>query len=270
MPRDAVSSRHNPGFRAAVALRDARERRERRQLLLDGAREIGRALDAGHRPVEAWVAPEQLRSPEALALLPRLGASGARIVETSPELLSRLAYGEREDGIVAVIAEPATDLDALRLPRSPLLVVTVGIEKPGNVGAIVRSADGAGADAVIVADAVSDVWNPNAIRASLGTILSVPLAVCTSGEALDFLRAQGVAIVAARVDAMTEYHAADLGGAVAIVIGAESTGLDDTWRGGDITAVRIPMVGLADSLNASTTAAVLLFEARRQRAGRTD
>jgi TrmH family RNA methyltransferase len=116
-----------------------------------------------------------------------------------------------------------------------------------------------------VADAVSDVWNPNAIRASLGTILSLPVAVCSSGEALAFLRARGIAIITARLDAATDYDSVDLRGSVAIVIGAESSGLSAVWRGDDITAVRIPMLGRADSLNASATAAVLLYEARRQR-----
>jgi TrmH family RNA methyltransferase len=145
------------------------------------------------------------------------------------------------------------------------VAVVEGVEKPGNLGALLRSADGAGVDAVIVSDPVSDVWNPNAVRASLGTIFSLPLAVCDAAEAASFLRERGVGIVAARVDAAVDYDEVDLSGALAIVVGAEATGLTDAWSGPDVTAVRIPMLGLADSLNVSVSAAVLLYEARRQR-----
>ena len=260
-----VSSRHNPRYRAALALRDTQERRERGRLLVDGAREIGRALDARHSIVEAWVAPDRVRSDEARALLPRLGRSGTELIETTPVLLTRLAYGERDDGIVAVVTQPSTELGRLQLPDRSLVVVVDGIEKPGNLGAIVRSADGAGADAVMVADPVVDVWNANAIRASLGTVFSLPLAVCTAEGALAFLRGLGIGIVATRVDARTDYDSIDLTGPVAIVVGSEAAGLGDAWRAADVSAVRLPMLGLADSLNASTTAAILLYEARRQR-----
>ena len=145
------------------------------------------------------------------------------------------------------------------------MVVIEGIEKPGNLGAILRSADGAGADGIIVADPVVDVWNANVIRASLGTVFSLPLAVSTTAEAVTFLRGHGIGIVAARTDGTVEYDAADLRAGVAVVIGAEATGLSDAWRGDGVTSVRIPMLGLADSLNASATAAILLYEARRQR-----
>lgn len=233
-------------------------------MLVDGAREIGRALDAGVRPVEAWVVLDDLRE-TAQPLLPRLRAGGAAIVETSAELLARLAYGDRDEGVVVIFEEPPTDLERLELPEHPLVAVVEGVEKPGNLGALLRSADGAGADAVIVADSVIDAWNPNAIRASLGTIFSVPLAVASSADALTFLRQRQVAIVAAWVDAPIDYAEADLTGAVALVVGAETTGLSETWAGEGVTSVSMPMLGLADSLNVSASAAVLLYEARRQR-----
>lgn len=261
----AISSRQNPRYKAALALREARERRAHRRLLVDGVSEIGRALEAGVRAVEAWVAPDRLRSDTARALLPRLAGSGAEIVETTPELLARLAYGERDDGIVAVFLAPVTNLERLALPERPLVVVVEGVEKPGNLGALLRSADGAGADAVIVSDPVSDVWNPNAVRASLGTIFSLPLAVSGAAEAAAFLHDRGIAIVAARVDGATDYDKVDLAGPIAIVVGAETTGLSEVWSGRDVATVRIPMLGHADSLNVSVSAAVLLYEARRQR-----
>ncbi len=259
-----VSSRQNPRFKAALALRDPRERRARGQILVDGAREIGHALEAGVRLVEAWVATERVRSEVARALLPRLAAAGD-IVETTPELLARLAYGERDEGVVAVLEMPRTSLDRVMLPERPLIAVVEQVEKPGNLGALLRSADGAGVDAVIVADAVSDVWNPNAVRASLGTIFTLPLAVCTSIEALAFLRGNGIAILAARVGAESDYTAADLTAAVALVVGAETKGLSPAWSGEGVTPISIPMAGLADSLNVSASAAVLFYEARRQR-----
>jgi len=263
-----ISSRQNPRFRAALGLREARERREQGRLLVDGAREIGRALDAGVAAVEAWVAPERLRSDAARALLPRLAGSGAALVETTPDLLARLAYGERDDGIVAVFTLPATDLARIELPGQPLVVVVEGVEKPGNLGAVLRSADGAGADAVIVTGSVGDIWNPNSVRASLATIFSLPLATSSAADTAAFLRERNIAIVAARVDGTTDYDAADLSGPLAIVVGAETTGLSDAWSGPDVTSVRIPMLGLADSLNVSVSAAVLLYEARRQRRAR--
>ena len=142
------------------------------------------------------------------------------------------------------------------------------VEKPGNLGALLRSADGAGVDAVIVADAVSDIWNPNAIRASLGTIFSLPLAACSSAEALAFLRSNDIAILTARVGAELDYDQADLTGPVALVVGAETSGLTEAWAGEGVTPVSIPMLGLADSLNVSASAAVLFYEARRQRRAR--
>jgi len=262
-----VSSRQNPRFKAALALRDARERRARGHILVDGAREIGRALDAGVPLVEAWVATERVRTGAAAALLPRLAASGGEIIETTPEVLARLAYGERDEGIVAVLETPSTRLDRpeLELPERPLIAVVERVEKPGNLGALLRSADGAGVDVVIVADPVSDIWNPNAIRASLGTIFSLPLAAGTSAEALAFLREHGITILAARVGAEIDYDAADLTAPVALVVGAETMGLTEAWEGEGVTPVNIPMLGLADSLNVSASAAVLFYEARRQR-----
>ena len=259
-----VSSRQNPRFKAALALRDPRERRARRRILVDGAREIGRALDAGVPLVEAWVAPERVRSEAARALLPRL-AAGGEIIETTAELLARLAYGERDEGIVVVLEMPVTELDQLQLPARPLVAVVEGVEKPGNLGALLRSADGAGVDAVIVVDAVSDTWNPNAIRASLGTIFSLPLATCSAAEALEYLRGQRISILAARVEGATAYDAADLTLPLALVVGAETSGLSAAWSGDGVTAISIPMLGLADSLNVSASAAVLFYEARRQR-----
>jgi TrmH family RNA methyltransferase len=143
--------------------------------------------------------------------------------------------------------------------------VVEAVEKPGNLGAVVRSADGAGLDALLVADPRADPWNPNAIRASLGTVFSVPLAVAGAGRVLEHLRELGIRVVAARVQAAIPYTEADLTGGVAIVLGSEADGLTDAWDGPDVTAIGIPMLGVADSLNVSVSAAILFYEARRQR-----
>jgi TrmH family RNA methyltransferase len=167
--------------------------------------------------------------------------------------------------VVAVIRTPPTGLDRLDVSDASLVVVAEGVEKPGNLGAILRSADGAGADALIVADPRTDPFNPNAIRASLGTIFSVPLAAATSVETLAWLSERGIRPVAATVRAEAVYADIDLRGPIAIVLGSEARGLTDTWGDPGVLAVRIPMHGVADSLNVSVAAAVLLYEARRQR-----
>ena len=261
-----VSSRQNPRFKATLALRDAKERRKQGLIIVDGAREIGRALDAGVVLRETWMATERVRTDAARALVPRV-AGLAPTVETTPELLARLAYGDRDEGLVAVLETPPADLEAVAaaLPERPLIAVMEQVEKPGNLGALLRSADGAGVDAVIAADPVSDIWNPNAIRASLGTIFSLPVAACTSSEALAFLRELEVEIMAARVAGGTDYDAVDMTGPVALVVGAETAGLTEAWSGEGVRPVAIPMLGLADSLNVSASAAVLFYEARRQR-----
>jgi RNA methyltransferase, TrmH family len=270
--RPVLTSSQNPRFRAALALRDAGQRRARRLTLVDGPREISRALAAGARVVEAWVAPAPPAGDAGTEeLVVALRASGADIVEAAPGLVGRLAYGDRSVGPVAVVEPPARRPDDLRLPSEPLVVILEGVEKPGNLGAIARSADGAGADALVVADATTDPWHPNAVRASLGTVFSLPIATAGTPDVQDWLRRLGLRVVLARVDAALPYHAADLVGGVALVLGSEARGLSVAWDepgadgGPRALAVRIPMLGAADSLNVSTAAAVLLYEARRQR-----
>jgi RNA methyltransferase, TrmH family len=260
-----LTSPANPRIRAVGALRDRRERERSGLTLVDGARELRRALEAGVAVVEAFVCDPLLAGADARAALDALVASGAPLHHTSEAAFAKLAFGDRSEGIVAVIQPPSLDLAALAPPEDALIVVIEGVEKPGNVGAVLRSADGAGADAVIAATPRTDLHNPNVIRASAGTVFTVPLAAATSEAALAWLRARGIRIVAARVDAPRTYTEARLTGPVALVLGAEDRGLTDTWIGPDIEGVRVPMRGVADSLNISVTAAILLYEARRQR-----
>lgn len=266
-----VTSVKNPRIRATLALREPRERREQGRILIDGAREIHRAVASGVRVVEAFVSIEQVEAlgGEARAALTALESTDAQLVEVTPRVLARLAYGDRDEGLVAVAEAPDVTLEHLQPPDAPLLGVIEGVEKPGNLGAILRSADGAGLDGLIVADPGTDPFNPNVIRASLGTVFSVPLAVASTGEVLAWLREREIRIVAARVDASIDYTDVDLAGAVAIALGSEARGLSDAWGELAAASVRVPMLGIADSLNVSATAAVLFYEALRQRATTT-
>jgi TrmH family RNA methyltransferase len=266
----AIDSPANPRIKAAIALRDRRERERAGLTLVDGARESLRALEAGVEVVEAFVFPALVTTPEGRRVLELVGSgqsAGKRprvVTEIGERAFERLAFGDRADGVVLAIRTPGHALADLTLPANPLVVVTEDVEKPGNVGAILRSADAVGADAVIAVGG-TDLFNPNVIRASVGTVFRVPVASAPAVDVAAWLRAAGVRIVAARVDATDLHVDADLNGPLAIVLGSEATGLSDAWRGVDVAAVRLPMLGAADSLNVSAAAAVLLYEAWRQR-----
>ena len=260
-----IASAANPRVKAAVRLRDRRERDRTGRTIVDGARELLRAIDGGVQVVEAYVHPRLITSPDARAAMARLRQAGSVVLSMSAAAFEKVAFGERNDGIVAIVETPATDIDRLHVPVDPLVMVVEAIEKPGNLGAIARTADGAGADALIAASPITDVFNPNAIRASLGTVFTVPIAAAPSPDVVALLRRVPVRIVAARVDADVLYSDVDLRGPVAIVVGNEAGGLSNAWSAADITAVRLPMLGEADSLNVSAAAAILLYEARRQR-----
>lgn len=179
--------------------------------------------------------------------------------------MDKLSFGQRVEGLVAVAKLPRRRLTDLKLGDDSLVAVVEGVEKPGNLGAIIRTADAVGVAAIIVADGGTDLYNPNAIRASLGAIFTVPLVAATSQEALTFLREQRFRLLTARVDAVSDYTTADFRGRVVIVLGSEAHGLSERWQGVDIAAIRIPLLGSVDSLNLSATAAVLFYEALRQR-----
>jgi TrmH family RNA methyltransferase len=268
MPLDddpTITSPKNPRVRAAAALRERRARDEAGRTLIDGARELDRALTGG-AAVETVFVDEGGLTTSGGETLARARAAGADIVPVSAAVLARLAYGDRSEGLVAVVTIPDQSLAALDLGPDPLVVVLEAVEKPGNLGAVLRSADAAGADAVIAADPRTDLFNPNAIRASLGTIFTVPVAAGSSAEVRDWLDEGGIGVLAARVGSSVAYSDADLRGPVALVLGSEADGLTEAWTGDDVRSISLPMHGVADSLNVSITAAVLLYEARRQRA----
>jgi RNA methyltransferase, TrmH family len=263
-----ITSLHNPRVKAALKLREGRHRRAEQRILIEGVRELSRAITAGVRPIEVFVCDALCGSDDCRQLLATLYGTGAEVFQISEEVFARLAFGHRAEGVLAVAETPQPKLEAIQLGSEPLVAVLEGVEKPGNVGAVLRSADGAGVSALIVARPGTDLYNPNAIRASLGTIFSMPLAVAAAEETLDWLRANHLKILAARVDGAVPYTSVDYRGPTAIVLGSEAAGLSPLWSAADITAVRLPMLGAADSLNVSAAAAVLFYEARRQRGGR--
>ncbi len=261
----AITSVRNPRVQAAVKLRERRERGRQSRILIDGAREIHRALGSGVKLLEVFACPQGEPDVDAQRLLAPLHAAGVPVVNVAPHVFARVAYGERTAGLVAVAETPHATLARLQLPQQPLVAVVEGCEKPGNLGAVLRSADAAGLSAVIAADSVTDLFNPNTIRASLGTVFTLPVATASADETLAFLRTAGLQIVAARVDAECDYTSIDYTRPTAIVLGSEAKGLSDRWHSPEVTAVRLPMRGAADSLNLSATAAVLFYEALRQR-----
>lgn len=265
MPPEEITSLHNPRVKRGVRLREGRQRQKEGRFLIDGARELLRAMDAGIELEEVFVCPSLCRSETSRTAWERLEEAQARLTYVTPALLEKLAFGGRNEGLVAVAIPPRRTLDDLVLPTQPLVAVLEGVEKPGNVGAVLRSADAAGVSALIVTDGGTDLYNPNAIRASLGTIFTVPACAASSAQTLSWLARHGLRIYAARVDAQQLYTEADWRGPAAIVLGSEAQGLSSAWSAAEVIPVRLPMRGAADSLNVSAAAAVLFYEALRQR-----
>ena len=205
------------------------------------------------------------RVQEDAANLLEVWASGAVVNQVSPEVYERIAYRGTTEGIVAVIRERKISLDDLLLRENPLIVVLESVEKPGNLGAVLRSADAAGVDAVIICDPLTDLYNPNLIRSSIGAIFTVPCVACGSQECIHFLKRHNITILTAQLQDSHLYYEVDMRKPTAIVMGTESTGLTDIWRQAADAHIRIPMLGRLDSLNVSVSAAILLFEAVRQR-----
>jgi TrmH family RNA methyltransferase len=262
---ELITSLQNPRVKNAVKLRDRRQREKQSRIVIDGAREISLAIRSGVRLLDALVCQPLCQTSESQNALAQLARTEAAICHVSPEVFAKVAFGSRAEGLVAIAEAPRIGLAGVRLPAAPLVAVIEGVEKPGNVGAVLRSADGAGVSAVVVADGGTDLYNPNAIRSSLGTIFALPLCAATTGETLAWLREREVQIFAARVDATQIYAQVDFRRGAAIVLGSESAGLSAAWQAGDITPIKLPMLGAADSLNVSAAAAVLFYEALRQR-----
>lgn len=261
-----ITSTANPKLKHVVKLRTCSVREESGEMIVEGYRECRRALDHGYRPHAIFHCPEfYLKNENEPAVVEECRRAGAEVYTCSRACFAKIAYKERPDGLLMVGPHVSIKLADLALPPNALVIVTEAIEKPGNLGTILRSADAAKVAAVIVCDRTTDIHNPNVVRASTGTMFSVPVVEATSDEALAFLKARGFSILAATPHAEKLHFEVDLTGNVAIALGAEQYGLTAKWMDGADLRVRIPMLGLADSLNVSAAATILVYEAVRQR-----
>jgi RNA methyltransferase, TrmH family len=260
-----ITSAQNERVKDLVRLRERRHRDRTTQFVIEGYREIRRAADAGVAMSTLYTCPSLFLGPNEDALIGELETRGVEVVELAEEPFRKVSYRDRPEGLLVVAPQFGTDLGGLDTGAAPLLLVAESIEKPGNLGTMLRTADAVGADAVIVADATTDPFNPNVVRASTGTLFTVPLAVASTAQTIEWLAEQGVTIVATTPDTDLELWDADLRGPLAVVIGAEQYGLSDAWLQAADLRIRIPMAGMADSLNAAMAAGVVLYEAVRQR-----
>jgi TrmH family RNA methyltransferase len=267
MPPERITSLQNPRVKELVKLRDRRPRDEAGVFLVEGYREIRRALEKRIALRELYFSPEWFLGENEPALLAQAEAAGAKLFELAKDAFAKVAYRERPDGLLAVAPQWQRRLEDLALPAEPFLLVVEAIEKPGNLGTILRSADAAGCHAVIVCDPVTDIFNPNVVRASTGVLFSVPCVVAESTAVHAWLKARGIRTVATTPAAETLYTAADLRGPLAVVMGSEQYGLSKFWLESADLPVRIPMAGQADSLNVAMATIITLFEAVRQRGG---
>lgn len=260
-----ITSRHNQRIKDAASLRERRQRRKTQRFLIEGIREVERAVAGGIPIVEAFLEPQHLVGRDAASLVESLQQAHVPLHEVAPEVFGKLAYGDRHEGVVAVGQIVARSLAEVALPPRPLVAVLESIEKPGNLGAIARSADAAGVSALVSTGRGTDIYNPNAIRASLGTLFTVPVVEAGADAVVDWTKHLGLPIFAARPDAAELYTDVSYARGAVLLLGSEAHGLSDAWRDMGVVPIRLPMCGVADSLNVSVTAAVLFYEARRQR-----
>ncbi|QYM78922.1 RNA methyltransferase [Horticoccus luteus] len=268
MPVEKITSLQNPRVKQLVKLRDRRPRDEAGVFLVEGYRQIRRALEKNIALTELYFSPDWFLGENELALIAQAEAAGAQTFELAKDAFAKVAYRERPDGLLAVAPQWRRTLNDVPSGPAPFLLVVEAIEKPGNLGTILRSADAAGCDAVIVCDPVTDVFNPNVVRASTGVLFSVPVIIADSEAVHAWLRARGIRAVATTPAATALYSDTDLRGPLAIVMGSEQYGLSEFWLQQADATVRIPMAGQADSLNVAMATIITLFEAVRQRAGR--
>lgn len=280
-----ITSLQNERVKNAVKLRDRRGRDKQQRIVIDGVREIGRALQSGVA-VEAVFVCDDFCDADSHGLARSAAAAGAEILPVTAPVMEKLVFGERAAGLLAIARPPQTTLDDLArqlelvtsplskerrtgtespTSASPFIAVLEGVEKPGNLGAVLRTADAAGVSAVVVAGGGTDLYNPNAIRASLGAVFTLPVCAAETSAVLTWLRKHRFQIWTAKVDAAADYATAAFNGRCALVLGSEAHGLTAAWKGPDVHAVALPMLGKVDSLNVSATAAVLFYEALRQR-----
>ena len=264
---EPITSVTNPRVKRLVKLRNRRERDASGLFLVEGFRELTRAVEAGLTTPEIYFCSDLFLGDNEKALIEKIVAAGAEAIEMGPAAFHKVSYRDRPEGLIGLAEQFPTNLDGLLLSPNPLILVVESIEKPGNLGTMLRTADAAGADAVIVCEPNTDPFNPNVVRASLGCLFLVPLAIATTPEALDWLAAHRIHSFAATPAAGVPHWQPDYRGPSAIAVGSEQYGLTDTWLDAAGEQVRIPMAGQVDSLNAAMAAGIILFEAVRQRKG---
>lgn len=252
-----ITSSANPKFKRLIALlQKSSERRESALFTVEGVREISHCIEAGYKPDCIFFCPD-IVSEETLPQ--------CRHFALSAGLYAKAAYREGTEGAIGVFQAIEHPLSSLHLKDNPLIAVLESVEKPGNLGAVLRTCDAAGADALVICDPRTDLYNPNLIRASIGAVFTVPTAVCTTAQAITFLKSKGIRILTAQLQDSSLYYDCPMTKGTAIVMGTEATGLSDKWRQAADAHICIPMLGKLDSLNVSVSAAILLYEAVRQR-----
>lgn len=252
-----ITSKTNPKIKNIIHLQKASERQKQGLIVIEGRREIERAIASGFEVETLFICPE---------IVPKKNNIKANMLEeVSAEVFEKIAYRGNSDGLLALAKPIYHRLENLQKKPEPLYIVLESVEKPGNLGAILRTADAAGADAVIVCDPRTDIYNPNAIRSSIGCIFSVPIVTCTSEACISWLKKNGIQILCTYLQASVNYLKVDYTCASAIIMGTEATGLSDEWVKASDQNIIIPMRGIADSLNVAATTAIVVFEAVRQR-----
>lgn len=270
MEENVITSVQNARVKHVTALQQKSSlRREEGLFVVEGQREIGHCIACGYEVVELFTV-DYTDGFNGLASKSTINNKLSTInYNVSPQVYEKMAYRGSTEGMIAVVKCKNHALSAvstqLSTHKNPLIVVLESVEKPGNLGAILRTAEAANVDAVIVCDPLTDLYNPNLIRASIGGVFSVPVAVCTSKECIAFLKEHKVRILTAQLQDAYDYYDYDMRQATAIVMGTESTGLSQQWRDAADVHIRIPMLGRLDSLNVSVSAAILMYEAVRQR-----
>lgn len=258
---ELITSVQNPKIKKLLALQQkSSERRESGLFVVEGQRELQHCIEAGYEIDSIFVEASRFGDSS-----PKPTEHSAKIFEVSAEVYEKIAYRGSTEGVIAEVKAVERGLEDVKLSEKPLVIVMESVEKPGNLGAVLRSADAAGADAVIVCDPLTDLYNPNLIRSSIGAIFTKQVVACPSEEAIAWLKANGIQILTAQLQDSEWYYDTDMKRGTAIVMGTESTGLTQIWRDAADAHIRIPMLGALDSLNVSVSAAILLFEAVRQR-----
>ena len=261
---EKITSLQNPRIKNIIHLSKTTERRKQNLIVVEGFREIALAFNSGFEIKELYFSREVQLHPGSDDLFRQLQET-VKLTEVSKAIFEKIAYRDRSDGIIALVEPKYPQPDDLILSANPILLVLESVEKPGNLGAILRTADAAALDAIIVCDPQTDIYNPNVIRSSLGCIFTKQVLTCTSIEAITFLKQKGIKSYAAALTASLPYHETDFKCPCAIVMGSEANGLTDAWLDKADAKIKIPMFGKVDSLNVSASAAILVFEAKRQR-----